>query len=139
MYQSAHTILSTEELQRLLAEDAPYGDLTTETLGIGSRDGTIRFAARQAMTVGALYQNRYLVDSGKVHIKVRPHTEPTAPLLALLTACPARCYELNDKGQVEITADGCVECGTCRVIGEASGDIEWNYPRGGYGVSFKFG
>jgi nicotinate-nucleotide pyrophosphorylase len=36
MYQSAHTILSTEELQRLLAEDAPYGDLTTETLGIGS-------------------------------------------------------------------------------------------------------
>jgi ferredoxin like protein len=86
-----------------------------------------------------LFQNRYLVDSGKVHISVRPHAEPTPQLLALLTACPARCYELNDKGQVEITADGCVECGTCRVIAEATGDIEWNYPRGGYGVSFKFG
>lgn len=48
-------------------------------------------------------------------------------------------YELNDKGQVEITADGCVECGTCRIIGEPTGDIEWNYPRGGYGVLFKFG
>ena len=71
--------------------------------------------------------------------KVRPHTVPTPPLLALLTACPARCYELNDKGQVEIAADGCVECGTCRIIGEPSGDIEWNYPRGGYGVLFKFG
>jgi ferredoxin-like protein FixX len=35
--------------------------------------------------------------------------------------------------------DGCVECGTCRIIAEATGDIEWNYPRGGYGVSFKFG
>ena len=42
-------------------------------------------------------------------------------------------------GQVEITIDGCVECGTCRIIGEPSGDIEWNYPRGGYGVLFKFG
>ena len=42
-------------------------------------------------------------------------------------------------GQVEITADGCVECGTCRVIAEPSGDIEWSYPRGGYGVLFKFG
>ena len=86
-----------------------------------------------------LYQNRYLVDAGRAHIKVREHTEPTPALLALLTACPARCYELNDRGQVEITVDGCVECGTCRVIAEPSGDIEWSYPRGGYGVLFKFG
>jgi ferredoxin like protein len=86
-----------------------------------------------------LFYNRYLVDSGRAHIKVRPHTKPTPELLSLLKACPARCYEMNDKGQVEITADGCVECGTCRIIGEASGDIEWNYPRGGYGVLFKFG
>jgi ferredoxin like protein len=86
-----------------------------------------------------LFQNRYLVDPGRAHIKVRPHTVPTRPLLALLKACPARCYGLNDKGQVEIAADGCVECGTCRVIAEPTGDIEWSYPRGGYGVLFKFG
>ncbi|MFG1321138.1 ferredoxin family protein [Xanthobacter autotrophicus] len=86
-----------------------------------------------------LFQNRYLVDAGRAHIKVRPHTTPSAALKALLTTCPAKCYEMNDKGQVEITADGCVECGTCRIIGEPSGDIEWNYPRGGYGVLFKFG
>ncbi|MBP2149262.1 ferredoxin family protein [Xanthobacter autotrophicus DSM 597] len=86
-----------------------------------------------------LFQNRYLVDSGRSHIKVKAHTTPSPALRTLLTACPARCYELNDKGQVEITADGCVECGTCRIIGEPSGDIEWNYPRGGYGVLFKFG
>lgn len=44
-----------------------------------------------------LYQNRYFVDAGRVHIKVCPHTTPTPPLRALLTACPARCYQLNDK------------------------------------------
>ena len=86
-----------------------------------------------------LFYNRYLVDPGRAHIKVRPHTEPTPALLALLKACPARCYDMNDSGQVEIPVDGCIECGTCRVIGEASGDIEWSYPRGGYGVLFKFG
>lgn len=96
--------------------------------------------AQQALRVeDKLYQNRYLVDAGRPHITVRPHTVPTPALRSLLTACPARCYELNDAGQVEITADGCMECGTCRVIAEPSGDIAWSYPRGGYGVLYKFG
>jgi ferredoxin like protein len=86
-----------------------------------------------------LFHNRYLVDAGRAHIKVRPHTVPSAALLTMLKVCPARCYELNAQGQVEITPDGCVECGTCRIICEPSGDIEWSYPRGGYGVLFKFG
>ena len=86
-----------------------------------------------------LYQNRYLVDAGRPHITVKAHTTPSAALVALTTVCPAKCYEMNDKGQVEVTPDGCMECGTCRVLAEADGDIEWNYPRGGYGVLFKFG
>jgi len=86
-----------------------------------------------------LFQNRYLVDSGRAHIKVLPHTKPSASLVALTKICPAGCYTLNEKGQVEIVPDGCFECGTCRVLCEASGEVEWNYPRGGYGVLFKFG
>ncbi|MCO5966338.1 ferredoxin family protein [Sinorhizobium meliloti] len=86
-----------------------------------------------------LYQNRYLVDTGRPHIKVRPHQSPSPNLLALTRVCPANCYELNESGQVEITPDGCMECGTCRVLCEASGYIEWNYPRGGFGILFKFG
>jgi len=38
-----------DELQRWLAEDVPYGDLTTHVLGFGNRHGHIRFEARQAM------------------------------------------------------------------------------------------
>jgi ferredoxin like protein len=86
-----------------------------------------------------LYTNRYLVDAGRPHIKVRPHEIPSAGLLALTHTCPAGCYAQNDKGQVEVTPDGCVECGTCRIVCEPSGDIEWNYPRGGFGILFKFG
>lgn len=86
-----------------------------------------------------LFQNRYLVDAGRPHIKVREHETPTPALMSLTKICPAGCYAVNDSGQVEITPDGCMECGTCRIVAEASGDIEWNYPRGGFGVLFKFG
>jgi hypothetical protein len=36
--------ISDDELRRWLAEDVPYGDLTTSSLGIGDRKGSIRFA-----------------------------------------------------------------------------------------------
>lgn len=86
-----------------------------------------------------LFQNRYLVDVGRPHIKVKPHEVPSEALVTLTKVCPAGCYAVNDSGQVEITPDGCMECGTCRVIAAATGDIEWDYPRGGFGVLFKFG
>lgn len=86
-----------------------------------------------------LFQNRYLVDAGRPHIKITAHTTPSPELLALVHICPAGCYSIADTGQVEVTPDGCMECGTCRVVAEPSGAIEWNYPRGGFGVLFKFG
>ena len=86
-----------------------------------------------------LFQNRYLVDSGRPHITVKPHKTPSKQLLALVTACPAGCYSKNDRGQVEISVDGCFECGTCRVVCATTGEVVWNYPRGGFGVAYKFG
>jgi ferredoxin like protein len=68
----------------------------------------------------------------------KPHTIPTPALMALTSVCPAHCYELNDRGQVEVTADGCLECGTCRIICQDTQDVEWSYQRGGFGVLFKF-
>jgi molybdenum transport protein len=38
-----------DELRQWLAEDVPYGDLTTHALGIGNHHGRITFEARQAM------------------------------------------------------------------------------------------
>ncbi|MGZ2505051.1 ferredoxin family protein [Rhizobium leguminosarum] len=86
-----------------------------------------------------LYRNRYVVDSGRPHIKVLKHLFPSPNLLALTQVCPAKCYQLNDRGQVTIVSDGCLECGTCRVLCGATGEITWKYPRGGFGVLFKFG
>ena len=86
-----------------------------------------------------LFQNRYLVDAGRPHIRVKAHVTPSASLLAMTTLCPAGCYSVAETGQVEVSADGCVECGTCRIVTQKTGEIDWNYPRGGFGVLYKFG
>ncbi|WBU30879.1 ModD protein [Rhodopseudomonas palustris] len=42
---------TTAELERLLDDDVPCGDLTTEALGIGAAPGVMRFAARDPMVL----------------------------------------------------------------------------------------
>jgi molybdenum transport protein len=39
------TIASRAELEQLLADDGPYGDLTTDALGLGAVAGTMLFTA----------------------------------------------------------------------------------------------
>ena len=51
MYSTDTPVLSDHELHTLLAEDVPFGDLTTETLGIAGHAGRIRFEARDPMVV----------------------------------------------------------------------------------------
>ncbi|MDY6911458.1 MAG: ferredoxin family protein, partial [Chloroflexota bacterium] len=41
-------------------------------------------------------------------------------------------------GEFVFSYDGCLECGACR-ISCAKGAVDWNYPRGGFGVSFEYG
>jgi len=44
-------VLSNHALQQLLAEDVPFGDLTSESLAITAKPGSICFFARDPMTV----------------------------------------------------------------------------------------
>jgi molybdenum transport protein len=50
----SYLALSDVELTRLLSEDVPCGDLTTETSGIGQRSARLEFRARQEMVVCAI-------------------------------------------------------------------------------------
>ncbi len=72
------------------------------------------------------------------HIKVRPGLEKDPRLKPSVKICPAGCYSGNEKGEISINVDGCLECGTCRI---ACGTevLEWNFPEGGFGVQFRFG
>ncbi len=88
-----------------------------------------------------LFQNRYKVDHGRPHIRI---IEPRVCASECRTqqctqVCPAACYKAEGNGSVSLITDGCMECGTCRIICDDFRNVAWEYPRGGYGILFKFG
>ena len=87
-----------------------------------------------------LFQNRYLVDADNPHIRLKDPElcEKTCATKQCTVCCPAGCYTLEGQKVVLIT-DGCLECGTCRIICTTYRNVDWEYPRGGYGILFKFG
>lgn len=53
--------------------------------------------------------------------------------------CPADCWEeVKEKNEIHAAFEGCLECGTCRIICPY-GNVGWKYPRGGFGVKYQFG
>lgn len=57
-----------------------------------------------------------------------------------LYVCPVKNYvpKEEDEETVLFSWQGCLECGACRVICP-KGAIDWKYPRGGFGVCFRYG
>ena len=73
----------------------------------------------------------------KTHLKIKQRVNVKELIEGKLFVCPAKVYELNDKGESIVSFENCLECGTCRVA--APDEIEWEYPQGGYGVTFRYG
>ena len=87
-----------------------------------------------------LFQNRYLVDAGRPHIKIASMTSSFSGIEIVGHHLPGRtATRRTRRARSRSLPDGCMECGTCRVVTAETGEVEWNYPRGGYGVLFKFG
>ncbi|MCL4343587.1 MAG: 4Fe-4S dicluster domain-containing protein [Thaumarchaeota archaeon] len=57
----------------------------------------------------------------------------TKPCIRL---CPAGCYTMSEKTLV-FSYEGCVECGTCRVVCPLEA-IHWEFPKSGRGIYFRF-
>ena len=54
-----------------------------------------------------------------------------------VVACPAMLF-VWEGGQMVFTCEGCLECGTCKVVCDREA-VAWRYPRGGYGVRYRWG
>ena len=53
--------------------------------------------------------------------------------------CPARVYKWDEANQhMIVNFEDCIECGSCR-IACPFGNIDWRYPRGGFGVQYRYG
>lgn len=73
------------------------------------------------------------------HITVRKELCNDCSRRPCLTACPAENYTWNDESdEIVFNYEGCMECGTCRFICPLDA-INWSYPRGGFGVAYRWG
>ncbi|CCB66906.1 MULTISPECIES: ModD protein [unclassified Hyphomicrobium] len=74
------------ELESLLADDVPFGDLTTEALGIGEKEGEMFFAARGRMVLAEVESAAALLEFAGCCVSrtTRSGTllEPGSPILS---------------------------------------------------------
>ncbi len=85
-----------------------------------------------------LNANAWDIDVYKPHIRiVDPEKCRRCEKKPCTFMCPSRCY-VQQGDEVILSTEACVECGTCRVVC-THGAIEWDYPRNGMGVWFRFG
>lgn len=68
------------------------------------------------------------------HITIKPGREKDPRLKRAVLVCPAGLYTVTQADEVELTIDGCLECGTCR-IACGTDVLDWDYPREELGYS----
>lgn len=83
--------IDDDRLRAWLREDAPFGDLTTRTLGLGSPAGRMRFSARAAMRVACTEEAARLVQiaGGRAQVLAGSGTQAAADQLLLEAEGPA--------------------------------------------------
>ena len=86
-----------------------------------------------------LYKVKYKTDEIS-HLKIKNQDvcrqcedKPCMP------RCPAQVYDWDrERQEIMVAYENCLECGVCKVVCPYD-NIDWEYPRGGFGVVWKFG
>ncbi len=82
---------------------------------------------------------KYYVDEQEAHIRIQSQRVcKDCANKGCLYFCPVGAYRLQADGEIQVSYQSCIECGSCRVMCQHA-NIEWKYPRGGFGVAYKFG
>ena len=81
---------------------------------------------------------KYFTDEQVIHLHLIDAEACVSCEQPCLYFCPVGAYQRQADGHVVIAAQSCVECGSCRLMCPHK-NVNWQYPRGGFGVSYKFG
>jgi ferredoxin like protein len=91
----------------------------------------------QPKSMKAILGKNVFKPSSREHIVIKPEV-PEDRLRRMVFICPAGLYATDEDDHVILSLDGCLECGTCRLVC-GTDVLEWDYPAGGSGVQFRFG
>lgn len=82
--------------------------------------------------------DRYNVDEHNPHIIIDKDYDNAEKINQLVMSCPAGLYNYEN-GTITFNHEGCLECGTCRVLSKGKVVQSWSYPVGGMGIEFRQG
>ncbi|MCD8024284.1 MAG: 4Fe-4S dicluster domain-containing protein [Candidatus Gastranaerophilales bacterium] len=81
---------------------------------------------------------RFICDN-KSHIKLDIELCKKCKTKECAYFCPADVYNFENGNEIPtVDFENCLECGTCRICCPMN-SLDWNYPKGGRGVRFRFG
>jgi len=73
------------------------------------------------------------------HIKINQTICKQCKERFCLYICPGHLYTLNEEtSEVQVEFAGCLECGSCQMACVYKA-IEWNYPKGDFGIQYRYG
>jgi len=81
--------------------------------------------------------DKYHVDEEYAHIEVNKDAK-AEDIMALVKACPAGLYKYADK-TLSFDYAGCFECGTCRILSYGKVISKWTFPKGSFGIEYRYG
>lgn len=86
-----------------------------------------------------LYTVKY-TDSGESHlgVEIPGICAEKCVTYDCQSVCPADVWEAHEDDAPSIAYENCLECGSCRWAC-SHGNVTWEYPETGAGVSYKFG
>lgn len=89
-------------------------------------------------SISSLLSTVHFDVDDKAHIEVDGDTCVGCPSHPCLNFCPAGCFTAaGDAGKIDYYYVGCLECGTCLIMCDRDA-VRWTYPKGGYGISYRF-
>ena len=92
----------------------------------------------KANTDEKLAKVKFDIDK-EAHITIDKARCPECVDKPCIPACPAANYSWNEENkELVYNYEGCMECGTCRFICDREA-ITWSFPRGGFGVAYRWG
>ena len=104
---------------------------------MGGEESAMSSGARRLRIEERLALTKFEIH-GKPHITVDEEKCETCSEKPCVVACPAGLYTVDENGKLRFNYEGCLECGTCRLICPYNA-VKWEYPPGGFGVWYKFG
>ena len=81
---------------------------------------------------------KYFTDEQEIHLQLIDAEVCVSCDQPCLFFCPVGAYQKQQDGHMVIAFQSCIECGSCRLMCTHN-NVNWKYPRGGFGVAYKFG